>query len=259
MSTETLTRHYPSLSAFTRAIDKGEGDMRKGHSSVAVRQHSWDDGTDWAEAIAIARKGGYNKRYVNNARAKLKNLPKASSTLHKKKSKTDYTGHRPHVANAIAGQPKAMRRRIRHDVPIIRMVVSVSMHAGVQAEWCVNRAAALFSVINTLESRGNKIELIVENHIQYRPGNLSCDTSVSFTLKPAHVPLNLATVSWVLASPACLRRLVFRWQELYDPRVIDYGYGMPLQPRTTADIVIPSTDKWASTPEQALAKIMEQI
>jgi len=193
-------------------------------SSVAEREHSWDLSAGYDGAVELARSGWEDG--VGKVSALISSLPTGQRAERTYSLGGDY----PDVARAVSGDPFNMVRRGNAHKPRQTMTICVNVccSSGTSAQRMANFAAAMVSIVDRLENRGVRVELI--GCAVIATDNRS-RASIAWTIKSAGDPLDLSAVAFGLGHPAMFRRLVFgAWERT--PRALQsraYGRVVPMQ------------------------------
>jgi len=126
--------------------------------------------------------------------------------------------------------------------PIIRIYMNVSAGAHTSTKQIMNRGAAIVNLIDSIEGDGlRRVELVAVCNSQNRSGGNKRNL-FSVVVKRADENLDWGRVSFAIAHPSFLRRLMFRIQEIVSP-YYDECYGTPTNYKDAypdADAYIPS-------------------
>lgn len=126
--------------------------------------------------------------------------------------------------------------------PIVRIYMNVSAGAHTTPEQIINRGAAIVNLIDTIEGDNTRrVELVAVCNNQNMK-NKSYRNLFSVVVKRSDEHLDWGRVSYALAHPSFLRRLMFRVQEIVS-HVYDDNYGLPqdyADAYPEADVYIPS-------------------
>ncbi len=141
------------------------------------------------------------------------------------KIQTDVAGAYPIVPLAVAGEPAHMASVTVSECAhkIVRCEVSVVHHHGIEADSIMFNGAAVCSYVDALEAAGWQVEIWAKGSLVAKH-----TLNVSICVKRASEYLDIDRVSFALAHPAMLRRLLFRTTEqhrkLYETHRSGYGY-----------------------------------
>lgn len=135
-------------------------------------------------------------------------------------------GSRPIVARALGGNPKCMVRRGRDTTPkpTMTLVVGIGGTAGVSAKEMANFGAAITALVDRLESRKIRVQLLA--HWGNRMSARTCSRwGLTWTVKNAEDALDLNAVAYSLGHASAMRRLGFAVMERTPKSVESFGYG----------------------------------
>lgn len=189
-------------------------------SSSEPATNSWDLGAGYVGALKLAQEGW--EAGIKNIAALAMVVPNNTITTKEMSVAGDY----PDVPRYLAGDPFNMVKRGKQRVPkpAMTIVVNTVASASVKAKAMANYGAAMVALVDRLESRGIRVELL---------GAVSYDNlqrgkaTVAWTIKRAEDHLDLASIAFSLAHPACFRRLSFAAIER-SPRELEcWSYGVP--------------------------------
>lgn len=176
---------------------------------------SWDLGANFTEALRLARDGW--EEGIRQLHALAATVPNAVAY----EQRYGIAGERPDVPRYLAGDPFNMvhRGKVRKPKPGMTLVISIGANCNVNSRDMWNYGAAMTALIDRLESRGVRVEVI------------GCWTSQSYkrfsfswTVKRREDALDLSAIAFGLAHPAMLRRIGFAIMERSDMPT-DVGYG----------------------------------
>ena len=210
-------RQFDSLPDLSRWIDSTPRawDVRDSRNRAATRD--WDMGVGYDGALKLARDGW--EEGIRNLHALSALVPNATRTTREYSVAGDF----PDVPRYLAGDPYNMVKRGKQRVPKPAMTIAVSIcaSANVDARAFANYGAAMVALIDRLESRNVRVELLA-----MFATNIRGKVSMSWTVKRAQDPTDLSALAFSLGHPAMLRRLGFAVIER-SPRAwecSDYGY-----------------------------------
>lgn len=179
---------------------------------------NWNGTNSYGEALRLARDGW--EEGVQELFALAATVPNNRVT-----TKTySVAGDCPDVGRAVSGDPFNMVRRGKLAKPKAAMtiVAAVGGTSNVSVKEMANFGAALTALIDRLESRNVRVELMAHW------GNTTWDgpkrgIGISWTVKRAQDALDLSSVAFSLGHAAMIRRLGFAAMERY--RKVIPGYG----------------------------------
>lgn len=211
---------FDNLSELTRWLASTPRVWR--HESSEQRgDHDWDLNAGYQGALRMAEEGweaGVKSIHALAAAA----VPNIAVTTRG----FGVAGDMPDIGRAVAGNPFNMvtRRKEYAPKPALTIAVNIRTSCSIKAQEMANFGAAMVALIDRLEARGVRVELI--GLIATNPVGRN-RWAISWTVKRAEDPLDLSAVAFSLAHPAMWRRLGFACMErsptsMYTP---GYGYG----------------------------------
>jgi hypothetical protein len=224
----------------------------RSRSSEREDESSWSGCRDWNAALDYAVKGhAVARAAIDSVTFKVTSAPEPLWD-------TAPVGAFPCIPAYAAGAPEDMftvsdiAPPVRS--PIVRIMVNMSAHCGVDPQHIVNRGAAIVTLIDRIQSTGRRVELIAIAH------NEDDDRFVwSVTVKRPEEPVDMDRVGLVFATPIMLRRFFFRVMEFTVPRtVVGYAYPTHFHDECSgADLVITQINSHDyDTPARANATVM---
>jgi hypothetical protein len=174
------------------------------------------------------------------------------------------SGAMPDVPVYLSGEPEHMLMSEGDEgqgvMPIVSVVVNVVAACSVNSDRIRRRGAALVALINSIETSGQRVELIAASRAGLRKER-GKTASYLITVKEPNEALDLDRVAFTLAHPSMLRRILFRLEEITLPkREPSYGY-----PRDYPEAAFPAGTMYvpkivtsdASTQEVAVSEMQE--
>jgi hypothetical protein len=229
---EVVFEKFDSLSQFIDVIrtrKTNEIFLRQEEKEVLHSQkktdYNWYLTNSYEESIKLATNGyeeGLDRLMSTGTRFQYRvNIPKNMPDV-------DFVGYAPHVANAIAGVPKAMisSAKVEQKARAISIMYSHGDSADVSGADFVEAGKNILNVINTLELRGYRVALYVID--------ASCSRQVAISIvkiKDWRQPSNPLKLAYPLLHPSYFRRQGFKWLETY-PYLEDHcliTHGAPLR------------------------------
>lgn len=190
---------------------------------------SWDLGAGYDGALRLA-KHGWEEGICNVSAlaATVPNNVEVTRTF-------GVAGEMPDVPRYLSGDPLHMMHRGRNKVPkpTMTLVISIGANCNVSAKQMVNFGAAMVALVDRLESRRVRVELIGVWASSCRAGRVS----TSWHIKRPQDPLDLSAVAFGLGHPAMLRRLGFAAMERSPQRYQQSDYGVSVSTVKPTDLV----------------------
>lgn len=168
---------------------------------------SWTLGVDWQNALRMAREGW--EEGIRKLHALAATVPNNTVTTRE----MSVAGEYPDVPRYLAGDPYNMVKRGKQRVPkpTMTIVSSIGANCNVTGQQIANFGAAVVALVDRLESRGVRCEIIgCWRSTGMRDSSTFC---FSWTVKRPEDHLDLSAVAFGLGHPAMLRRLGFAVME----------------------------------------------
>ncbi len=222
MTDKNISR-FSSIEDFMTHLENAPlGEGWKGSQSSQDSSYGFTGTHSYSEAIGLVKNG-----WKDGAEQIKKGLDMIKSYGQSRELIYDIAGERPSVVRAIAGMPDSMIRKIPAQgkrQPIISLLVNVGGIGSVESYAMKNRAIAIASVIDELESVGFSVEL---NCIWYNTSSKYKDGffGITFPIKHAGQPMDISNIAFFMGHPSFLRRLLFSWVETLGSRAELSGYG----------------------------------
>jgi hypothetical protein len=194
-------------------------------------------GTDtFQEAVELAKRGWYEGADQVAHLCALWSIDLTSIVKHSREGRWQQAGSRVSVPRYLQGTPQNMRKRVRvhkrKPAQLVKIVVSCSISGWIDRWAITTRGAALVAAVVAIERAGYPVEVWTEEFVKGRSSRDSY--CVKVLLKKPEDPLDLSLLSYYLAHPSFLRRLLFSIQECQPKGVRDSlgfhssgGYGIP--------------------------------
>lgn len=215
--------YFDSLQDFvTRALDTPRANESR-KDSQQERGKGWTP-QDWAGTLE-AYKTGWPDGLAQLEQARRSLLASLTTTQHIMTRRYDVAGVRPHVARAAAGEPLNMvaRGNAMSRKRIVRITANIVASFDVKARNMANRGAAVAALVDDLETRGDRVELVAQIGVDGWPDSNQDKQSVSITIKAAQEHLDLDRLAFVFINTGFFRRVWFRYAETF--KDLPHGYG----------------------------------
>ena len=152
------------------------------------------------------------------------------------KNVQDVQGYHPIVPLYLMGVPNNMvsRKMVPMKQKIVTLNKSFDYNCRVKVEQIIDESIKALRIIQKLESQNYRVNLNIIIGVSGGIGKHSDEKYfIKIRLKSANEKLNISKLSFPMVHPSMLRRLYFRFMEVY-PGVSEYfrtGYGTPQQPQ----------------------------
>lgn len=186
-------------------------------SRTESASRSWDLGTGFARALQLADTGW--EEGIQNLHALAATVPNSTIVTRS----YGVAGELPDVPRYLAGDPFNMVHRGRAKVPKPTMTIALNIRTScaVGAQEMANFGAAVVALVDRLESRRVRVELV---------GLMATDGPkrycISWGIKRPEDALDLSAVAFSYAHPAMWRRLGFAVMERSPRGLYRRGYGI---------------------------------
>jgi len=159
------------------------------------------------EAIEYARHGW--PEGANKAKALLDRLTIDPPSAPHSQTYHDVSGSYVDVGEFVQGVPECMVdfREDKRPARFAHIVVAACYAASFRASSAIQRGVTIAAIIDALEAQG--IRCTVDLHFTVKNESKTDQIDIHLALKEAHAPLNLDTLTFGIAHPAYLRRLIF--------------------------------------------------
>lgn len=211
--------HFESLAEMVQWTRSTPRKWSENTSRTNTRDNSWDLGAGYEGALELAERGW--EAGIRNLAALALTVPNNTITVREMSVAGDF----PDVPRYLAGDPFNMVRRGKQRVPKPALTICVNTVASaiVTGRELANFGAAIVALVDRLESRGVRVELIGAICANENRGKVS----IAWHIKRAEDHLDLAAVAFSLAHPACFRRIGFAAIERSPRELEQPGYGRP--------------------------------
>lgn len=180
----------------------------------------WTLGVNYEKALILAKDGwqaGIQKLFA---------LAAAVPNNIVRTREMSVVGEYPDVPRYLAGDPFNMVKRGKQRVPkpAMTIVSSIGANCNVSGQQMANFGAAIVALVDRLESRGVRVELLGV----WRSTRMKDQStfSYSWTVKRTEDHLDLSAVAFGLGHPAMLRRFGFAIMERAPAHTEVYNYGV---------------------------------
>lgn len=198
------------------------------HSSVDGDKH-WTKTESFDEAVQLFKNGWSDM--ASNLVQKLKVIESKTEPMMKPRNKLDVVGYQPIVPLYLQGVPNNMmnKKMVPVKQKILTLNKSIDYHGGVSANQIVEESIKAMQIVKKLESQGYRCNLNIVLGTSAGWGKDAKQFIIKLRIKSANEKLNVSKLAFPLVHPSMLRRLFFRFIEVY-PHVtknFTHGYGAP--------------------------------
>lgn len=201
-------------------------------------------------------------------------VPRREAYERRPKRGVDFAGYVPDVPTFLGGDPQCMvsfEPRVRVKGRTFRIAVSSQIKAETSTSVVENWGAALLSIINQLENRGDRVEIFwystsIPCVVRKDDGHKGSPVGFSIKLKGLTESLNIDDLAFWMMHPAAQRRIQFGLKEALDIESNYYNqYGFPLNDQSMVrqlvgeNVTIFEVDQSIRTVDDAMANILRKI
>ena len=200
-------------------------------------KHSSVDGTkeftkteNFEEAIELFKNGWSDM--ATDLVKKLKVVESKTQPTMKPKSTLSVCGYQAVVPLYLQGVPNNMvnKKMVPVKQKVITLNKSICYSCMITTEQIIEESIKTLQIIKKLESQGYRCNLNILWAVSEKFGNTGKRFAIKVRIKSANEKLNVSKLAFPLVHPSMLRRLFFRFLEVY-PNVTDRfknGYGYPM-------------------------------
>lgn len=199
-----------------------------GYRASRKSASDWHGGVDWDDTLTLARTGWADGLdAVADVRDAL--WDSLGDSVERPSPRYAVAGQHVDVGRWLTGHPECMvaaPMEVETGVGrVAKVTVNGAVSGGVRADTLVYRGAAIALVVDALEACGVRCE------VEWQMG-IDDSQLLRVPLKAADQPLDIDRLTFALAHPCMLRRLVFSWMECQprewrDAHSVGGGYGAP--------------------------------
>lgn len=198
------------------------------HSSVDGDYH-FTKTKDFNEAVELFKNGWSDM--ASKLVQKLKVIESKTEPMMKPRNKLDVCGYQAIVPLYLQGVPNCMvnKKMVPVKQKVITLNKSIDYHGGVSADQIIEESIKAMQIVKKLEAQGYRCNLNIVLGTTAGWGKDAKQFIVKVRIKSANEKLNISKLAFPLVHPSMLRRLFFRFIEVYPNVTKDFthGYGAP--------------------------------
>lgn len=204
------------------------------HSSVTGSQ-GFTKTKNFDEAVQLFKNGWSDM--ATKLVQKLKIIESKTEPTMKPRNKLDVCGYQAIVPLYLQGVPNCMvnKKMVPVKQKVITINKSIDYSGGTSTENIIDESIKAMQIVKKLEAQGYRCNLNIvlgtsDGSSQYGYFGFF----VKVRIKSASEKMNISKLAFPLVHPSMLRRLFFRFIEVYPNVTKDFkfGYGMPAKPYT---------------------------
>lgn len=194
------------------------------HSSVTGDKY-FTETESFDEAVQLFKNGWSDM--ATKLVQRLKVIENKTEPTMKPKNKLDVCGYQAIVPLYLQGVPNSMMNKKM--VPVKQKVItlnkSIDYNGSVSTEQIIEESIKAMQIVKKLEAQGYRCNL----NVVLGSTKGACKFYVKVRIKSANEKMNVSKLAFPLVHPSMLRRLFFRFIEVYPKVTKDFvgGYGFP--------------------------------
>ena len=231
IDSKTEVIEYDSLNEFYEYICNtpiNEAFRWTEHSSVTGSER-FTKTKNFEEASELFKRGWSDM--ATNLTQKLKVIESKTAPTMKPRANLDVCGYQAIVPLYLQGVPNNManKKMVPIKQKIINVNKSIDYHGGVKADTIVEESIKALQIVKKLEAQGYRCNLNIVLGSSSGWGNEAKGFYIKVRIKSASEKLNVSKLAFPLVHPSMLRRLFFRFIEVYPTVTSNFvsGYGAP--------------------------------
>ena len=197
-------------------------------SSIAGNK-SFTKTNSFEEAVDLFKNGWSDMS--NELVKKLKKFDVETKQTMKRKQSLSVCGYQAIVPLYLNGVPNNMvnNRLVPVKQKVITLNKSICYNASITIEQIIEESIKTLQIIKNLESQGYRCNLNILWAINEKY-NAGRSFVIKIKVKSSNEKLNISKLAFPLVHPSMLRRLLFRFLEVYPntTKALTYGYGYPV-------------------------------
>lgn len=232
ITTKTEVIEYDSLQEFYSYLVNtpfNEAFCWASHGSVDNDYH-FTKTHNFSEAVEMFKNGWSDM--ASKLVQKLKVIENKTEPMMKPRNTLSVCGYQAIVPLYLQGVPNNMinKKMVPIKQKVITLNKSIDYNGGVDADQIINESIKAMQIVKKLEAQGYRCNLnIALGTTAGYPSKQSKQFVVKVRIKSANEKLNVSKLAFPLVHPSMLRRLFFRFIEVYPKVTSDFvsGYGSP--------------------------------
>lgn len=197
---------------------------------------SFTETESFEEAISLLHSGWQDK--ANELTKKLKAVERDMAPVLKQQRVISVAGYQPIVPLFLTGQPACMVGSKMQPVKqkVVTVVKSISYPGRISSGQWTEQGLKALAIVKKLEQNGHRVNVDI---IDGGTGNYNNGFSCRIRVKNASERLNISKLAFTLCNPSIERRLMFRFEEVYEHINSGFtsGYGRVLKAADVKQII----------------------
>lgn len=186
--------------------------LNQGKASV-YGSKSFTETESFDEAIKLLHSGWQDK--AKELTQKFKAVERDMAPVLKQQQVVGVAGYQPIVPLFLTGQPACMVGSKMQPVKqkVVTVVKSISYPGKVRSDQWTEQGLKALAIVKKLEQNGYRVNVdVIDGGTDYNNVGFSCRVRV----KNAAERLNISKLAFTLCNPSIERRLMFRFEEVYE-------------------------------------------
>ena len=184
------------------------------HEKASIyNSKSFTETESFEEAIKLLHSGWQDK--AKELTQKFKAVERDMAPVLKQQQVVGVAGYQPIVPLFLSGQPACMVGSKMQPVKqkVVTVVKSISYPGRVRSDQWTEQGLKALAIVKKLEQNGYRVNVdIIDGGTDYSKVGFSCRVRV----KNASERLNVSKLAFTLCNPSIERRLMFRFEEVYE-------------------------------------------
>lgn len=198
------------------------------HSSVTGDKH-WTKTENFEEAVNLFKSGWSDM--ASKLVQKLKVIESKTEPTMKPRNKLDVCGYQAVVPLYLQGVPNNMvnKKMVPVKQKVITLNKSLDYHGGTSSDKIIDESIKAMQIVKKLEAQGLRCNLNIVLGTSAGWGKDAKQFIIKVRIKSANEKMNISKLAFPLVHPSMLRRLFFRFIEVYPNVTKNFvsGYGHP--------------------------------
>lgn len=231
LNTKTEVIQFDSLQEFYGYICDtpfNEAFRWTSHSSVTGDKH-WTKTENFEEAVSLFKNGWSDM--ATKLVQKLKVIESKTEPTMKPRNKLDVCGYQAIVPLYLQGVPNCMvnKKMVPVKQKVITLNKSLDYNGGTSSNTIIDESIKAMQIVKKLEAQGFRCNLNICLGTTAGWGANTKQFIIKVRIKSANEKMNVSKLAFPLVHPSMLRRLFFRFIEVYPHVTKDFvgGYGHP--------------------------------
>lgn len=209
----TVNERYNSIAEFQKALERKKIGKIYDENNKEIFDNDFCGTHTQKEADELLTNGDTFTAKIIEGCNKNKRFNRTTNTI-----KQDFCGFAPNVGAVVSGNPINMyniKRTTYKNTKVLNIVYFIGASWYIDKEELAAAGAKLINVINTLESRGYRLNLFAANCLIPKVNNKKQEgyLNLAIKIKDSGKHLNITKIAYPIAHPSFFRRHCFKWAD----------------------------------------------